>query len=249
MRQKWIALLLVLISTLAFSNAAFAKAKIRVLLLSGDDVSAHNWQQIADATKQVLLASDKFEVTTAEQLTALESDTLTKDFDLIFITRYNRQGTLSDKGKANLLQFVKSGKGLALSHLASASFPEWTEFQTMVGRHWVMGASGHGPRSIIKATITPAKSPITKGIADFETDDELYAKLQGDAQITVLVTADSDWSKKTEPLVFTVKYGKGRIFHETLGHDAKAINNPTTAQLIVNGSEWAATGKVTKEKK
>lgn len=78
MKHKWISLFLVLLTSLAFTNAAFAKSKIRVLLLSGDDVSAHNWQQMADATKQVLLASGKFEVTTAEQLTALESDTLTK---------------------------------------------------------------------------------------------------------------------------------------------------------------------------
>lgn len=156
---------------------------------------------------------------------------------------------MSDKGKANLLQFVNSGKGLALSHLASASFPEWNEFRQMVGRYWVMGTSGHGPRSIIKATVTPTKNPITKGIADFETDDELYAKLQGDAKINVLVTANSDWSKQIEPLVFTVNYGKGRIFHETFGHDPRAIANPMTAQLTVRGCEWAATGKVTREKK
>jgi hypothetical protein len=45
-------------------------------------------------------------------------------------------------------------------------------------------------------------SPITSGVSDFTQDDELYAKLQGDAPIHVLVQADSDWSKKTEPLAF-----------------------------------------------
>jgi hypothetical protein len=97
---------------------------------------------------------------------------------------------------------------------------------------------------VFKARITKTDSPITQGLADFEADDELYAKLQGDAPITVLIEADSDWSKKTEPLAFTVEYGKGRVFHETLGHDAKAVNNPTVQKLIQRGCEWAATGKV-----
>jgi type 1 glutamine amidotransferase len=107
-----------------------------------------------------------------------------------------------------------------------------------------MGKSGHGPRAVFKARITKTESPITQGLADFDADDELYAKLEGDAPITVLVEADSDWSKKTEPLVFTVEYGKGRVFHETLGHDAKALSNPTVQKLIQRGCEWAATGKV-----
>jgi type 1 glutamine amidotransferase len=81
-------------------------------------------------------------------------------------------------------------------------------------------------------------------LEDFEADDELYVKLLGDAPINVLVEADSDWSKKTEPLAFTLEYGKGRVFHEAFGHDAKAIRNPSVQKLIQRGCEWAATGKV-----
>ena len=62
----------------------------------------------------------------------------------------------------------------------------------------------------------------------------------------MLVEADSDWSKQTEPLAFTVESGKGRVFHEAFGHDGKAIKNPVVARLIVQGCEWAATGKVSK---
>lgn len=225
-----------------------AKSKIRVLLITGDDAApSHNWKEMAEATKGVLVQSGKFEVKVSEELTALESNSLKKDFDLIFITRYNRQGTLSDKGKANLEQFVSSGKGLALSHLASASFKEWVEFRKMAGRYWVMGTSGHGPRSVFKNKIVEKSHPIMKGLSDFDTDDELYAKLQGDEKIQVLVTADSEWSKKTEPLVFTLNYGKGRVFHEAYGHDARAIQNAAVAKIITRGCQWAATGKVTKD--
>ena len=108
-----------------------------------------------------------------------------------------------------------------------------------------MKVSGHGPRAPFKVNIADKNNPITKGIEDFEADDELYAKLQGNAKIKVLATADSDWSKKkAEPLVFTLSYGKGRVFHEAFGHDVKALKNDSIAKIICRGCEWAATGKV-----
>lgn len=239
----------VVASALVVPNQALgAEKKIKVLLISGDDVSAHNWKVIGETTKEVLTNSGKFDVVVSEELTALESDSLAKDFDLILMTRYTQKGTLSDKGKENLLNFVKSGKGFALTHLASASFKEWNEFRKMVGRYWVMGSSGHGPRNVFTNSIVAKDNPITKGLKNFETDDELYSKLQGDEPINVLVTADSDWSKKTEPLLFTLNYGQGRVFHSAYGHDGKAILNPTVSTLLVRGCEWAATGKVSEGK-
>jgi hypothetical protein len=152
--------------------------------------------------------------------------------------------TLSDTGKENLINFVKGGKGFVVSHLSSASFKEWPEFRKLCGRIWVMGTSGHGPRSVFKARIVDKNNAITRGLTDFEDDDELYAKLQGDAPIHVLVEADSDWSKKTEPLVFTLEYGQGHVFHHAFGHDGKALADSSVRTLIQRGTEWAATGKV-----
>lgn len=232
---------------LGCAPAGQAAEKIRVLLITGDDVvPAHNWKEMSDATREVLASSGRFEVKVVEDLSPLDSAADLNRYDLVFLTRYNRKGTLSDQGKANLLEFVKSGKGFAVSHLASASFKEWDEFKKLCGRNWVMGTSGHGPRSVFTAKIADQEHPITKGMTDFETDDELYAKLQGDTPIRVLVEADSDWSKKTEPLVFTLEYGKGRVFHEAFGHDGKAIKHAPVAQIIARGCEWAATGRVSK---
>lgn len=213
----------------------------KVLLITGDDVApAHDWKQMSQATREVLEKSGRFEVEVSETLAALDSRANLNRFDLIFLTRYTREGTLSAEAKQNLLSFVYEGKGFALSHLASASFPEWKEFQQMVGRYWVMGKSGHGPRSTFKVKIASNDNPVTKGLEDFHTDDELYGNLQGAEQIDVLVTADSEWSKQTEPLAFTRSYGKGRVFHELFGHDGAALRNPPVAALIVRGTEWAA---------
>ena len=223
-------------------QAADTSAKARILLITGDDVSpAHDWLSCAAATREVLEESGRFDVDVVGGAEVLANEANLKNVNVIYFMMYNaRTPTLSDKGKENLLNFVKDGKGLVVTHLSSASFKEWPEFKALCGRIWVMGTSGHGPRSVFKAVVVDKASPITKGVDDFNQDDELYAKLQGDAPIHVLVQADSDWSKKTEPLAFTLDYGKGRVFHHTFGHDAKAINTPEVKKLIVQGTAWAA---------
>jgi uncharacterized protein len=244
-----LAISLILLATAAFTlpaSAAEGAGKIKVLLVTGDDVEpAHNWREVSQAIRDILVTSGKFDVRVCEDTGVLDSAANLGRYDLVFLHLYNaKTPTLSAGAKENLVSFVKDGKGLAVSHLSSASFKEWEEFRKMCGRYWVMGKSGHGPRSTFKVRIANKEHPITQGLADFEADDELYAKLLGDAPINVLVEADSDWSKKTEPLAFTVDYGKGRVFQETFGHDGKALQNPMVRKLIQRGCEWAATGKV-----
>jgi type 1 glutamine amidotransferase len=230
---------------MALNLVAAEAAKIRVLIVTGDDVGPHPWREVSLATRDVLLAAGKFDVKVSEDPGVLESAASLKRYDVVYLAMYNAKlPTLNDQAKQNLADFVKAGKGFVVSHLSSASFKEWDEFKKLSGRNWVMGASGHGPRSVFKCNIADPEHPITKGLAGFETDDELYAKLQGDTPIKVLVTADSDWSKKTEPLVFVLEYGQGRVFHHTFGHDGKAINTPGVQKLIQRGTEWAAKGRV-----
>ena len=241
---------LLALGTLAFAQPAAAAdtpGKIKVLLVTGDDVQpAHNWREVSQALRDTLNGSGKFDVRICEDAGVLDSAGTLGRYDLVFLHLYNaKTPTLSAGAKENLAAFVKNGKGLALSHLSSASFKEWEEFPKICGRCWVMGKSGHGPRAPFKARIADKTHPITQGLTDFEADDELYAKLQGDVPINVLVVADSDWSKNTEPLVFTLEYGQGRVFHEAFGHDVKAVKTDSVAKLIQRGCEWAATGKVT----
>ena len=219
---------------------------IDVLLIAGDDVAPyHDWREISEKTREALVASDRFVVRVCEDPLILESQAALGHYDVIVMTMFHR-GTPKMTGQAqeNLLNFVKGGKGFYVQHLASASFGKWEAFGTLCGRHWVMGTSGHGPRSVFECKVVNADHPITRGMKNFKIFDELYSKLQGDAEIDVLVSAYSDWSKKEEPLVFARPYGQGRSVHNALGHDFKAILNPDMQRLIRRGVEWAATGSV-----
>ncbi len=247
MRRSVFALVLMCIVVPAFcttAEAARKPAKIKALLITGADVGAHPWREMSETTRGILVKSGKFDVKVCEDPHILESETALKAYDVIVFKIYSRP-TIPGQAQENLLNFVKGGKGFFVQHLATASFAKWEEFGKLCGRKWVMGESGHGPRSVFKSDIVNKEHPITKGLSDFDTDDELYAKLQDTGKkIDILVTADSDWSKKTEPLIFTLNYGKGRTVHNAFGHDRKALMTPNVQKIIARGVEWAATGKV-----
>ena len=82
--------------------------------------------------------------------------------------------------------------------------------------------------------------------------DECYDSLRGPAKnFRLVATAWSDPANhgtgEHEPMLLTVRYGKGRIFHTTLGHDVPAMQSVGFIVTFQRGTEWAATGKVTQK--
>ncbi|GAL78319.1 hypothetical protein JCM19274_4818 [Algibacter lectus] len=112
----------------------------------------------------------------------------------------------------------------------------------------------HGKREAFAVTNYNTEHPITKGMPKvwMHAPDECYAFLRGPAEnVTILSTAVSTKKKpeleQKEPVAMVVDYGKGRIFHTTLGgHDTKSFECVGFITLLKRGGvEWAATNKVT----
>ena len=100
--------------------------------------------------------------------------------------------------------------------------------------------------------------PITKGLPAKwrHAKDELYDRMRGpgivkDALYWAYSDPSTGGSDRNELSLFTVDYGKARIFHTTLGHAGNSPEDNIAMQCtgfqvtLLRGAEWAATGKVT----
>lgn len=219
-------------------------ATLRAVIVTGVDwpgrpptVPGHVWKETGPALKEVLELDRRFQVTIVEDPGFLASDGLFAFDEIVLHFKNYDPLPQEDKAKANLTKFVKAGKGLVVIHFASGAFENWPGFRDLVGR---TQGKRHDKRGPFTVKIVNRDHPVTQGMDDFQTDDELFIDLTGDRPIEVLAAARSNITGADHSLAFALEYGKGRVFHTTLGHDARAIRMPGTAELIRRGAAWAA---------
>lgn len=139
----------------------------------------------------------------------------------VIVSNYN--GELWPKEtQSDFVKYVSGGGGFVAVHAANNAFPEWPEYNAMIGVGGWGGRSeksgplvrlrdgkfihdtskgaggGHGPQHEFLVVVRQKDHPITAGMPDkwLHTTDELYERLRGPAQnLTVLATAYADPKK------------------------------------------------------
>lgn len=189
----------------------------------------------------------------------------------VIVSNYNGASWPAEFNKTMESQ-LKDGKiGLVIVHAANNAFGNWNEYNQMIGMGW-RGAgagerlyvdeagkevklpkgedkgSGHSYSGKFTVVVRDGEHPVTKGMPKewMHNNDELYDNMRGPIQnIHLLATSFSKGTMKHEPMIWTIDYGKGRVFHTPMGHDLNAMRCVGFVGTLLRGTEWAATGKVT----
>jgi type 1 glutamine amidotransferase len=186
-----------------------------------------------------LLRQENFEVEISDTWEVFNDKEKVMQLDLI-VPNWT-MGTITPQELDNFLEAVNNGTGVAGMHGGMGdTFRTELRYQLMVGGHFV----AH-PGNRFKVQIINKVHPITHGIKDFEVTDEHYYMLI-DPAIEVLATSyyepyPPEVTKPVYmPIVWTKKYGKGRVFYSSIGHSPQILLMPEVLKLMRRGMVWAA---------
>ena len=227
---------------------------IPTVIVSG--ANNHDWEWTTPRLQQMLEDSGKFSCKIFERPAAQLAEDGALDGVGLIVLDYNgpRWG---DAAESAFLAAVEGGAGVSVIHAANNAFPGWVEYEKMVGHCWREG-TGHGKFHLFDVDIIDRGHAISEDLADLKQHpDELYHCLvpmhrtEHRTLATALSSRESGGSGKPEPMLMVGAYGAGRVFHTPLGHvwrggiGVESFQDARFQDLVVRGSEWAATGRVT----
>jgi type 1 glutamine amidotransferase len=213
-----------LFSTLLLTASLFSAPPIKVLIVDGQN--NHDWKKTTPISKKLLEDSGRFTVEVATtppkggDMSVFQPKFAGQD---VVLSNYNGD-PWSVQTQSAFEEFVRKGGGFVSFHAADNAFPEWKEFNEMIGiGGWGDRKESAGPYirfrdgKIVEDSTTPGPGghhgdqhpfvvatrdpnhPIMKGLPAewMHVKDELYDRLRGPAKhMTVLATAYSDPATK-----------------------------------------------------
>ena len=222
--------------------AVNAAAKREALIVQGG-WDGHEPRQVSELFRQVL-EREGFGVTVSDRLESLEDPALLGRIDLL--VPIWTMGEIGSDQVAAVSDAVARGVGMAGCHGGMCdAFRNSTLWQFITGGNWVAHPGGGGTDYIVN--IRTSSSGITDGIEDFSVSSEQYY-LHVDPAVEVLATtrfpvADGPHAANGAvdmPVVWTKRWGAGRVFYNSLGHHADVIAEPVPLELMRRGFLWAA---------
>jgi type 1 glutamine amidotransferase len=205
----------------------------------------HEPEQVTQIFRNTL-EGEGFSVEISDTLEALENTDLNA---LHLIVPVWTMGEISREQVAAVSDAVANGTGIAGCHGGMCdAFRTSVEWQFITGGNWVSHPGGDGVEYVVN--IKQSSSPIVAGLKDFNVKSEQYY-LHVDPAVEVLATTrfptvtwyHSSNGEVDMPVVWTKRWGVGRVFYNSLGHHADIFNIPEALEMMRRGFLWAAEGK------
>lgn len=219
--------------------------KRKALLVQGGWIG-HEPVDVAGVFNRILVEED-FETEVSDTLDSFSDPEKLKQLHLI--VPIWTMGEISEEYAVNVANAVEEGVGIAGCHGGMCdAFRNNTTWQFLTGSQWVAHPGNDG----VEYTVNIKKnssSPIIEGIEDFAVKSEQYY-IHIDPCVNVLATTrfptvDGPHAANgivDVPVVYTKLWGRGRVFYNSLGHNASVFDIPEARKLMRNGFLWAAKG-------
>jgi type 1 glutamine amidotransferase len=232
----------------AMPKQASAKPKKprKMLVLS---YQSHNHGRFAGEKALELMAEQTkaFELTfvrNTKDMAAIMIPEKLKEFDAVCVNNSTGGSGKAANGKTlveNLSDYVSAGGGLVGIHSATDN-----KFGEVFGGFF----TGHPWSGKVAVKIDDPDHRLTKvfGGKGFPISDEIYqfAKIYTREKLRILLTLDMDIVKKRgkradndNAIAWVRKYGKGKVFYCSLGHNPKIFLEPKLLQFYLDGIQFA----------
>lgn len=205
----------------------------------------HEPEEVSEIFKN-LLEKEGFTVDVFDNLDIFEDLDYLKTRDLIVPVW--TMGVIESSQVKNVMEAVGAGTGIAGCHGGMCdAFRNSTEWQFLTGGQWVSHPGGDDVEYMVN--IKTGSSPITEGINDFKVVSEQYY-VHIDPCIEVLATTrfpsvkwyNSSNGEVDVPVIWTKRWGHGRVFYSSLGHHADVFDIPEAYETMRRGMLWATQG-------
>lgn len=219
--------------------------KKKALIVQGG-WDGHEPKEVSEIFRNIL-EDENFEVEVADTLDAYADIEKLKSLDLI--VPHWTMGEIEQKYVNNISQAVMDGVGLAGCHGGMCdSFRKNVDWQFMTGGNWVAHPGNDGIEYMVN--IKHSSSTLLAGIEDFKVVSEQYY-LHVDPAVEVLATTRFPVAEGPHalngavdmPVVWTKRWGAGRVFYNSLGHVANIVAMPEVSLMMRKGFLWSAEGK------
>lgn len=206
----------------------------------------HEPEQVA-AIFERILKEEQFEVEVSNTLEAYADADKLLGLDLI--VPLWTMGQIEQELVNNVSAAVQSGVGLAGIHGGMCdAFRNNVDWQFMTGGQWVAHPGNDGVEYTVN--IKRGSSPLLDHIEDFQVKSEQYY-LHVDPAVEVLATTRFPVVEGPHlangpvdmPVVWTKRWGAGRVYYNSLGHHADIVEMPQVIEMMRSGFKWTAAGK------
>jgi type 1 glutamine amidotransferase len=206
----------------------------------------HEPEPVAHVFKRTL-EGEGFSVEISDTLESLED--VGKLRALHLIVPVWTMGEIGREQCAAVSDAVSNGTGIAGCHGGMCdAFRTDVQWQFITGGNWVSHPGGDGVEYVVN--VKQSSSSLVEGIGDFKVKSEQYY-LHVDPAVEVLATTrfpTVTWYHSSNgavdmPVVWTKRWGVGRVFYNSLGHHADIFDIPEALELMRRGFLWAAEGK------